>query len=149
MEAIMPGVAPKPAHLRQRRNKSTTKAALSAESNPRQRAPSLPRKKWHIMTKKWWADVWSSPMADEYVRADEHGLFRLAVLIDMYWNEPSTQLASEIRLQEQRYGLSPLDRRRLEWSVGQAEEAKIKSDLRRGKRAMVINGSDPRMILDS
>ena len=34
----------------------------------------------------------------------------LAVLIDEFWKEPSKELAVEIRLQGQRFGLSPLSR---------------------------------------
>jgi len=89
-------------------------------------------------------------MATEYVRADEHGLFRLAVLIDMFWHKPSQKLAAEIRLQQQAYGLTPLDRRRLEWSVEQAEEAKDRGDLRRSSQAILVHSDgdpDPRETL--
>jgi hypothetical protein len=102
---------------------------------------------WHPMTRRWWRDVWGSPMATEYVRADEHALFRLAVLINAFWHKPSTTLASEIRLQQQAFGLTPLDRRRLEWSVERAEEAKASGEQKRIKRAVVIEGDDPRRLL--
>jgi hypothetical protein len=76
---------------------------------------------WHELTGPWWEDVWSSPMAAEYLAADRHGLFRLAVLVDDYWlaGSPSArrELAGEIRLQGQAFGLTPLDRRRLEWRL--------------------------------
>jgi hypothetical protein len=89
-------------------------------------APKLPAERtWHALTLRWWADVWASPMASEYLAADVHGLFRLAVLVDDYWcaGSPSgrKELAGEIRLQGQAFGLTPLDRRRLEWTVGQVE----------------------------
>jgi hypothetical protein len=81
---------------------------------------------WHELTGRWWADVWASPMAGEYLDADAHGLFRLAVLVDDYWlaGSPSArkELAGEIRLRGQAFGLTPLDRRRLEWTVAQAED---------------------------
>jgi hypothetical protein len=95
------------------------------------------------MTRYWWRDVWASPMATEYLRADEHGLFRLAVLIDLFWKEPSRALAAEIRLQQQAFGLTPLDRRRLEWNIEQVEQAKN----RRSRRALVIDHDDPRSLL--
>lgn len=145
----MPGPTPKSPALRQRRNKDVTRATLPAESSPRKRAPKLPAlpgRTWHVMTKLWWKDVWASPMAVEYLRADEHGLFRLAVLIDTFWSEPNQPLAAEIRLQQQAYGLSPLDRRRLQWQVAQTEEAIDKFHEKRGRRATPTN--DARGVLE-
>lgn len=114
----------------------------------RKRAPLLPKEMdWHPLTKRWWKELWRSPMAGEYLRADEHALFMLAVLINKFWVEPSTKLASEIRLQQQAFGLTPLDRRRLEWSVEQVEQAKDRRDLRRSREAVVIRGDDPRELL--
>ena len=89
-------------------------------------------------------------MASEYVVADEHGLFRLAVLVDGFWWKPSKELAAEIRLQEQRYGLSPLDRRRLEWTVEQADEAQERGRKRRAGwqgAEQPSRDSDPRRAL--
>lgn len=88
-------------------------------------------------------------MAEEYLRVDEHSLFRLAILMDVFWTEPNQAMAAEIRLQQQAFGLTPLDRRRLEWSIEQAEEAKDRRDQKRGQRATVIPGNDPRAILDN
>lgn len=121
---------------------------LPAEVSPRLRAPSLPdSREWNAMTKRWWHDVWASPMSSEYLRADEHGLFRLAVLVDMFWVEPSRELAAEIRIQQQAFGLTPLDRRRLEWNIEQVEQAKDKRDRTRSLHGLVISGDDPRNVL--
>ena len=144
----MPGPAPKNPEIRQRRNQSATQAVLPAEDSPRKRAPMLPKEMdWHGMTRRWWKDIWASPMAGEFLRADEHALYRLAVLIDKFWRAPSKELASEIRLQQQAFGLTPLDRRRLEWSIEQAEQAKDKTDRQRSKRAIIIPAEDPRTVL--
>lgn len=144
----MPGPTPKNPAVRQRRNKATTRAMLPAEVAPRQKAPALPRiRDWQSMTRRWWKEVWSSPMSVEYLRADEHALIMLAVLIDMFWSEPTQKLAAEIRLQQQAFGLTPLDRRRLEWSIEQAEQAKDRRESGRIKRAIVISGDDPRSQL--
>jgi hypothetical protein len=66
-------------------------------------------------------------------------LFRLALLVDDYWQgAPSgrqRRLAAEIRLQGQLFGLSPIDRRRLQWQVEQVEE-------RRAKRPQASASSD-------
>lgn len=144
----MPGPAPKNPIVRQRRNKSASRATLPAELSPRVRAPMLPKHiEWHEMTRRWWRDVWVSPMAGEYLRADEHGLLRLAILINMFWLEPSPKLAAEIRIQQQAYGLTPLDRRRLEWQVEQVEQARDKRERRRVVSAFVVSGDDPRDVL--
>jgi len=145
----MPGPTPKNPATKQRRNRSATRAVLPAEISPRKRAPSLPAdREWQRLTRRWWRDVWSSPMAAQYVRADVHALFRLAVLIDAFWSEPSTKLASEIRLQQQAFGLTPLDRSRLEWSIEQTEQARDRRDRQRSKRAIIIDhDEDPRKLL--
>lgn len=140
---------PKDPATRQRRNSTATRAVLGAEEQPRKRAPRLPELEgntWHRMTRAWWRDVWHSPMASEYVRADEHGLVRLAVLINDFWGKPTKELAAEIRLQQQAFGLTPLDRRRLEWSIEQAEAASTKR-VKRHIREALSGERDPRSVL--
>ena len=147
----MPGPAPKDPALRQRRNKSATRAMLPAETGPRQRAPRLPDlpdgQVWHVMAQRFWAAVWSSPMRFEYLRADEPALFRLVALVNAFWTKGELDIAREIRLLEREFGLTPLSRRRLEWTVAQAEEAKDRHEQKRSKRAVIIEG-DPRGVLD-
>ena len=60
-------------------------------------------------------------MASEYLQVDLHGLYMLAALLDRFWQAPSTALAAEIRQQRQCFGLTPIDRRRLQWEVERAE----------------------------
>lgn len=79
-------------------------------------------------------------MAPEYDGSDFDGLLVLALLVDLFWLEPSTSLASEIRLQGQRFGLSPLDRRRLQWEIDRGEEA----EGNRAKRAAAKSPAKPR-----
>lgn len=133
----MPGPTPKHPSARARRNKSATATTLGA-GDAKAAAPTLPpledERQWHPMTLLWWQDVWKSPMASEYVTADAHGLYRLAMLVEAFWRSPNKDLAGEIRLQEQRYGLSPLDRRRLEWTVESADEAKDRGRARRQRQ---------------
>ncbi len=140
----MPGPPPKDPKLRQRRNRTATSATLIRREPPRQRAPSLPKvRKWHDLTRRWWADVWRSPMAEEFLRADMHALFRLAVLVDMFWWDPSDKLAKEIRLEQQAFGLTPIDRRRLQWSVEEEAEE------RRARQVAPppVADEDPRQLL--
>lgn len=152
----MPPV-PKPAALRQRRNAASTKSTLpSAKAAKRNRVPALPEREsggWHPLVLEWWASVWRSPMASEFLDADMRGgLFLLADLHQIRWtvrDKPKelAAVAAEIRLQEVRFGLSPVDRRRLQWVVEQGEEAAEKTQARqKAKRAPVpaAPADDPR-----
>lgn len=147
----MPGPPPKPPELRQRRNRPASRALLPAETQPiteRPRLPACPNEgNWHKMAKQWWKDVWESPLKQELLRADLGALFRLVVLVDLYWKTLSLNVAKELRLLEREFGLTPLARRRLEWSVAQAEDAKDKRERRRARHATPIGG-DPRGILE-
>lgn len=139
---------PKPAGMRQRRNRASTNARLQAD--PKLKAPKLPDRTWQSMTLDWWADVWSSPMAPEYDDSDRHGLFLLAVLIDEFWLSPTKELAGEIRLQRQAFGLSPIDRRRLQWEIDRGDEATERTRKRRAKPTPETGDApagDPRSIL--
>lgn len=144
----MPGPAPKHASVRARRNKSSTGAKLSSVHAVK--APALPNRPdgWHDMTAAWWADVWASPMAPEYDDSDRHGLFLLAVLVDSFWVEPSKEIAAEIRLQRQCFGLTPIDRRRLQWEIERTDEAQEKGRKRRATPAATpAKAADPRQVL--
>ncbi len=150
---------PKPPELLQRRNKSTTKATLATEKESAGRkVPALPARessaeKWHDRVAEWWATVWTSPMASEFLGADmKGGLFNLAELYQRRWTEKDTKvliaIIAEIRHQEIRFGLSPIDRRRLQWSIAQGEEAVDKVKRRKNsKRLAQTAKKDPRSVL--
>lgn len=136
--------------VRARRNKATTAANLPADSGrSKSRRPELPDSRdWHPMTVEWWADLWASPMAAEFHDSDRHGLFILAALVDAFWLEPSKELAGEIRLQRQSFGLTPYDRRRLEWTIESADEAKDRGRQRRARQSPAPKADDdPRSVL--
>jgi hypothetical protein len=97
------------------------------------------------MARQWWADVWSSPQCREYLRADLPALYRLVKLVDVFWKKGDLSVATEIRLLEREFGLTPLARRRLEWQVIQTEEALDKREIKRRNRAKVVG--DPRDVL--
>lgn len=147
----MPGPLPKDPKIRQHRIHRSTRALLAAENKPIKRIPSLPDlpdgEEWHQMTVKFWKDVWNSPMSIEYLRADLHGLFRLAILVNQFWLAPSVNLSREIRMMGQLFGLSPIDRRRLEWSIEQVEQVRDRGERERIKRGKIIEGADPRDVL--
>lgn len=155
----MKGPPPKPLALRQRRNLTATAATLPSEAESQNRAvPPLPARQkatevWHPKVVEWWEAVWRSPMAVEYLHADmKGGLYLLAELYQHRWSDPDTKtlvaLASEIRQQEVRFGLSSIDRRRLQWTIEQGESAEEQTEKRRkAKRLESVSKKDPRDVL--
>lgn len=146
----MGGPPPKPAGQRQRRNRTTTAARFETDERPIDEAPELgvhpiDGELWHHRTVEFWAEVWDSPMADEFLRADVDGLLALAALVDAFW-KGNYGLAAEIRLQRQCFGLTPIDRRRLQWEVVRTERAlKQAAPPKPPKRDE--SGADPRASL--
>ena len=150
----MPGPLPKDERIRQRRNKPASRAVLQVIDAPRNQAPALPGDDgmvWHPMACDWWNAVWESPMHIEFLRGDEPSLLRLLLLVDLFWKvldvDDKLKFAREIRMLEREFGLTPLSRRRLEWSVVQAENA-MEQHARRRKPARVIEDVDPREVLE-
>lgn len=150
------GPPPKNPRTRARRNASPGAAQLAADAKAAE-VPALPqigRRTWHPMTVEWWNDTWTDPMSAEFARSDKHGLFMLAELVDAFWKLSATnpkrpKLATEIRMQGQRFGLSPLDRRRLQWEIERGEDAEERTNQRAARRqaARPRSGEDPRSHL--
>lgn len=137
--------------MRQRRNKDVTAATLVDES-PIQSAshPEMPALStfgregvWHPFVVKYWTEIWASAMASEYTTADVHGLVMLMDLQDRYW-KGDTDLAAEIRLQRQCFGLTSLDRKRLQWEIKRVEKPGRAEAPKRPERL-----ADPRSVLKS
>ncbi len=146
------GPAPKPSNIRQRRNKKATATTLQApEDNTNTEYPELlstyDDHQWHPLTLVWWRHIWESPMAPEYLQTDIDGLNRLAFLVDSYYKKPDVEAMREIRLQEARFGLSPVDRSRLQWEVQKGEEAERKRKTGQPRPLEEGGGSDPRAKL--
>jgi hypothetical protein len=142
----MPGPAPKPAHLRQRTNRKAGAGIVSLVPAGNAEIPPIPNpdgREWHNLTLTGWKNAWESPMAAQWLTTDVDALGRLAVLWDEFYNEPKPTLLAEIRLQEQRFGLSPLDRSRLQWEVAKVTEVERKQQ----QRAVRKTGTDPRSVL--
>lgn len=109
---------------------------------------------WHPNAKAMWVSLWSSPMSAEYDDSDVHQMYVLLRLVDRFWSTESAsgmrELAAEIRLSGQRFGISPLDRRRLEWQIETTEDAKARGQRRNAREAPVapLTGrQDPRGAL--
>lgn len=150
----MPGPIPKDPSARARRNKSSTRATLSADHDVE--APPLPEGvEWHRLTVQWWDDIWSSPMAPEYEHSDVNGLFRVAMLYNDFWLAGTHKERAEIQVRLEKadadYGTNPMARRRLEWQIEASEDSKAKGAKRRGddkpSAAPVEPGADPRLKL--
>lgn len=149
----MRGRHPKPRELRKRRNKEQSPVLLTPEAEPLEGTPELgphPRSTeeqpvvWHPRTVEWWEDTWSSPQAEQYLTVDVHGLYRLAVLIDLFWRTGDPKVSSEIRLVGERYGQSPLDRFRLRWETVRTEDAERKRKPEPEAPASTSSADDPR-----
>ncbi len=165
----MPGMGPPPkpygsaARHRWAKPKATA-ALLTAPEPDTVTVPTLPAREqgWHDLTKAWWRNLWHSPMAAEYEPSDVHGLYVLAAVINDFWRAQTAKdrasAAAEGRLQAARYGLSPIDRRRLQWEIERTDEAQERGARRRsnavetvkpepGKTALPGGQAGPRAIL--
>ena len=139
----------KDASVRQRRNTASTAATLKVAG----KVPEMPAGvEWHDMAVQWWEDVWSSPMSPEWDESDLHNVILCAMLYNDIWMAETAKdrkdAAAEYRLQRKDLGLTPYDRRRLEWSIETTEEAKDRGRRRR-ESAPVPGGAavDPRSVL--
>jgi len=92
-------------------------------------------------------------MSAEFVGPDVlGGLHLLAELYQQRWLVVDAHLlvkiAAEIRQGEVRFGLSPMDRRRLQWEIEKGETAAERTERRRQqKRTPAETGADPREVL--
>lgn len=83
-------------------------------------------------------------MASEWLPSDLDGLVAVAALWDRYWWTHDMKILAEIRLQEARFGLSPLDRRRLQWEIKKVTQQPKPS---RPVAAPSAPADDPRRLL--
>jgi len=123
--------AKKHASTRARANKASTAATLPSELDAADvDIPELPEREygWHAQTREWWTDVWSSPMSKEWHPAtDLHNVVMAAMHLDDMWRaETATERQKADAAFVKRIaplGLTPYDRRRLEWTIAAAGEA--------------------------
>jgi hypothetical protein len=155
----MRGPAPKPAGLRQRRNKVTTAATLpSVEDSKSRKIPALPKRegaaeRWHPKAEAWWKSFWRSPMAAEVQDSDKMGgLYLAAEALHRAWASKEDTLF--LRFMEAfhkmmtEFGGSPIARRRLQWQIDQGEAATERTERRRkGKVLEKVSKQDPRDVL--
>jgi hypothetical protein len=107
-------------------------------------APELPDNPdgWHYQTLEWWDEIWRSPMAPEYDDSDIQGLYVMARCVDDFWNARSPterqKASAEVRLHSMRFGLSPMDRRRLQWEIAKVDDAQAKAKRRAAAEAVEV-----------
>lgn len=108
----MPGPAPKEPESRRRRNVPASGEWVTLPSEPytgpRPNMPALDAEDAVATWELWWR----SPMAHMWTEGDWPGLCRLIVLIDQ---GVDVEYMKEIRMQEDRFGLSPKGRQALHW----------------------------------
>lgn len=150
----MPGRTPKDRSVRQRTNKTSTRATLRELAPDEIDIPPMPPNvrysdadfgpecpteyevPWSSTAQRYWTRLWSSPMASEFhAMSDIEGLYRLLMLVELFWRKPSVTLNGEIRLYEQQFGLNPLARRRLEWTIVGSERAQDEAEERAARKA--------------
>jgi hypothetical protein len=132
--------------LRQRTNKKAGATVLQLTVAEASEVPPIPNpdgRTWHELTLKGWENAWNSPMAAQWLVTDTDALGRLALLWDEFYKAPDVKTLAEIRQQEQRFGLSPLDRSRLQWEIAKSNEAERKVQQQKSRKP----GADPRAIL--
>jgi phage terminase small subunit len=111
---------PPPPKTRKRR--PSGKAVVLPAEPPKRRQPRCPSGLGDD-AREYWAAIWASPMSIQYQDADAYGIRRLVTIYDQIigmqkdGNPRYATLAEELRQLEDRYGLSPMSRRRLEWRI--------------------------------
>jgi hypothetical protein len=147
----MGGNLPKPPEQRRRRNKTSTATVLYDERGPIA-IPELPMADPHPLTVAHWSDLWASPVAPEMTRIDAHGLLIYIALVEDFHraDNPTARmdLSREIRLVRADFGLTPVSRRRLQWTVAKVADAEARRTERimaKYRQAAADSRPDPRL----
>jgi len=144
--AVRMPATPKPPGQRRRRNKGQSDwQQLPADGRKGEIPEPRTQRELGEIAQQYWDTLWTSPMAVTFTDADIQPLTRLAVLVDDRDRSESTDGLieivesnyadageievvvgrfagdAEIRQLEDRYGISPLARRRLQWEVKRGE----------------------------
>ncbi len=119
---------PKPPGQRRRERPERPQWRTLPVGGRKGKPPTLPgAKQLGKPARDWWSAVWRSPMAGVFLEADVPALIRAARLVAKEAaGEASASELSELRQLEDRFGLSPLARRRLQWEVEAAAAPEAK-----------------------
>lgn len=136
---------PKPPCQRVRRSaQQASWRRLPAGGTPGKAPRLVGASKLPVAARDWWRDVWRSPMAAVFLEADVPALARAARLVARESvGEASAAELAELRQLEDRFGLSPLARRRLQWEIeqaGGAAEPRPAADSAAARRLRLVSG---------
>jgi hypothetical protein len=117
-------IPPKHPSQRRRRNKPPVPPKSIPRNAKAKRIPALPGKGWNAFAREYWKLIWTSPMSTTYLPADKPALVRLTQLANRV-GEGTIGIGAlgEMRQLEDRFGLSPLSRRRLQMDIVDPEPA--------------------------
>lgn len=107
---------------------------------------------WHSEVVRWWDDVWNSPMSEEWhLETDYHNLVIGAVHLNDFWQaeEPAARQKADAAFKKTitpALGLTPYDRRRLEWTIASAGEATDRRNRRRGATPIGDGAAPPARV---
>ncbi|WP_263165416.1 hypothetical protein [Streptomyces sp. SCSIO ZS0520] len=143
----MAGSGPPPSGNARRRNADPVAGTVLPANGFCGPSPDLPGGHDYDTRTLGWYETWrSSPQAATFLATDWQRLHMLAELVEKYFEEPSKELLSEIRLNEAAIGALPADRARLRWSLGHPEVGR--GSERAAERAAARQGKgDPRKRL--
>ena len=112
----MPGPAPKPPHLRRRRNPPTYEWVILKDpyNGPIPELPSGIR--WTKSARAWWATIWRTAMASQWNEGDVPALVELAMLRQKMM-AGEFNLAGVVEKRSDKFGLTPKGRRDLRWVI--------------------------------
>ena len=88
---------------------------------------------WAPAVVDWWNDIWTSPMASEFVDSDIHGLYMACYYMHESLNpfyRLSDRLAASKMFEQtvKNYGLTPSARETLRWQVAQGTAAQTRTN---------------------
>lgn len=126
------GPAPKAQHQRERDTRRRQADAVHLTNDGVLRGPELPSSILdpHPETVEWWTTWRVSPQAQLFEATDWEALKRAALLHDHVWKSgtvpggrPSAAAISELRLIEERYGATFVDRQRAKIHIAKEDQA--------------------------
>lgn len=94
---------------------------------------------WNPAVVRWWGDIWSSPMSNEFNDADVHGLYLACFYLQQTLN-PLLKMSDRLNASKsyeaavKNFGLTPMSRRALQWEIEKVDAAQHEGNIRR-KRA--------------
>lgn len=155
---------PKPPGQRRRRNAGQSQwQELPAEGRKGEVPEPRTDRRLGSVAKRYWDELWSSPMAVTFIDADIQPLTRLVVLVDdrarAETGEGLLEIVEgnfdgdvrvivgqfsgdgEIRQLEDRYGISPKARRALQWEIRQGEVVDMPESKGGGRKLRAVESA--------